>query len=901
MFSLNVPVFAADGPLGNCLRPNAMGGFESVDIVTKEKCNELNSQRTTSGGDYTWQELSPERAKELTSTSSWWLDSVLEPFLATIVTYILKFVSLLSGLGALILNGVVYYTVVKVSENYSNIAAINESWGVVRDMANIAFIFLLLYASIQTIIGVGGDNKKLIVNIVIIAILINFSLFFTKIVIDISNVLSVLFYDAIAPGALNATGTFSSTQAGLSNAFMQHLNLTSLYKAGADNVAIDVGGIITVGIMGSILLMIAAFVFFAVALMFIIRYVILILVIILSPLAFLGFVLPQTKKYKDQWIEALTGQAFFAPIYFMLTWITLRVLSGITQVSNATLGAAASSTSSIGTLAVVGKTIKSADGVIPTLINFIVVIVFLIASLIISKEWANKVPGGVNKLTKWATGAAGGATIGMAGRFGRNTLGRAGSMIGDSKYLKDKQEAGGASGALARLALVTGRKTAGSSFDLRATGVGGVLDAGKAQKGGYADVIKKRNEDKKKFADSLSPTGEEKGRAKIAREKLENDPTNSKNAVDPTFIREYEKEKSRRESENNTLQKKIADREAYMLKNGGQMKAQAKYNYEQETQRIKDRASKQMTDVETPLAYADSLLGIDKKKADARKAAIERDRVGAMKDFDENSETSKTAKSAQARAQKLQEGYEESGKKPNEKVVEAEEELKKAQTASNQDVSRLEGEVELARKERAQTKLPEMQVIRTEELNKKLNELEEAKKKAQEEKDRLVEEKTRNLQDAKKQAEKEREDAKRNLDGAKEYAETTKKLYEEERSLKNKQYEDRKASIKEMDDVGKVRKESYARDQENGWVTARIGKEIDQRMPDNKWGDAGRIVARAISHKGRSAAAEIRKDKKPVQDRIKEILKDEGEIKGNDDTPPPPEETSGDSNPSKTT
>ncbi|MDP3763911.1 MAG: hypothetical protein Q8Q92_04740 [bacterium] len=458
---------------------------------------------------------------------------VVQTSAAWIVGMILKIVSLLTGLAAVVLNGVIYYTVVDVSNNYSKIIAISEAWGVIRDVANMGFIFVLLYAAIQTILGIGEDAKKLIVRVIVVAILINFSLFFTKIIIDVSNILALLFYDAIAPGAAQAGFTGAGSK-GLSDAFMQHLSLTSLYKAGK----LGVENIITIGVMGSVMLLIAAFVFFAAALMFIIRYVVLILVIILSPLAFMGWVLPALKKYWDQWWNALSGQAFFAPIYFMLTWVALHVLGGImTSFGTPPVGGTSAALSG---LAISGDQTNLDPGTFAMLINFIVVIVFLIVSLIVAKEWANKAGPGAAGLTKWAMGAAGGATLGMAGRFGRGTVGRAGTAIGDSEKLKERAAKGGVGGMAARLALATGRKTAGSSFDIRGTGLGGTLQAGQAQKGGFTQFKKDRAEAESKFATSLAPSAKA-----IAKDKTL---SGNKDAIDEE-VKNIEKAKQKRISE----------------------------------------------------------------------------------------------------------------------------------------------------------------------------------------------------------------------------------------------------------------------------------------------------------------------------------------------------------------
>lgn len=74
---------------------------------------------------------------------------------------------------------------------------ISEGWAVVRDFVNIFFILILLYVAIQTILGMGHETKKIIVRVIIMALLINFSMFFTKVIIDSSNILALVFYNKI--------------------------------------------------------------------------------------------------------------------------------------------------------------------------------------------------------------------------------------------------------------------------------------------------------------------------------------------------------------------------------------------------------------------------------------------------------------------------------------------------------------------------------------------------------------------------------------------------------------------------------------------------------------------------------------------------------------------------------
>ena len=75
---------------------------------------------------------------------------------------------------------------------------VEQGWALVRDIANLGFIFVLLITAFQTVLGIGkSDIKKVIANVIIIAVCINFSLFISKVVIDAGNVVARIFYSRI--------------------------------------------------------------------------------------------------------------------------------------------------------------------------------------------------------------------------------------------------------------------------------------------------------------------------------------------------------------------------------------------------------------------------------------------------------------------------------------------------------------------------------------------------------------------------------------------------------------------------------------------------------------------------------------------------------------------------------
>lgn len=428
----------------------------------------------------------------------------------------LQILSLILYLAGTILNFVLNHTVINMAQNIDTIG-IDMIWGTIRDLANMAFIFILLYAAIQTILGIGPNVKELIVKVITVAILINFSLFATKAVIDASNILAIYLYDAAASGVRSASGDMIINK-GLANSIMQPLGLQTL---AADVGLLDGTKAITVGIMGSIFVLIAAFVLFAMSILFVIRYVVLIFVLVLSPIAFIAYVLPALKTHANKWKDALIGQAFFAPIFFLLMWVVINLSRGVSaqlgshaggKLSSAILGTASTTVSStetaaqaVGTLGV-GTPISADIGLI---VNFMIIIALLIGALITSKEWANKAGPIATKMTKWATGQAGKATFGVAGFAGRRTIGAAGVALGDSEALKKmaSNENSAVQRFAGRWALKGGRAVGRQSFDVRGTGLGGELDAGKpGGKGGFAKYQEEKAKEEAKFAASLKPS-----------------------------------------------------------------------------------------------------------------------------------------------------------------------------------------------------------------------------------------------------------------------------------------------------------------------------------------------------------------------------------------------------------
>ncbi len=439
---------------------------------------------------------------------------------------ILGLVSLVLWMAGVLLDYVLKYTILGMSENIKNLAGINIAWKTIKDLMNILFIFLLVYEGILLIIGQSdvGKIRKFITGIVLAALLINFSLFFTKVLIDASNIVTIGFYNSIiaqSSEVVNPSANYNSTTgnidqaistgtiSGLSVPFMKALGVSSFFsKESISQMSSNSGGdtnLIIIGLAGSILFLIVSFVFFAVSMMFIIRYIALIVLLMLSPIAYMGMALPFMQKYAKEWWESLQGQLLFAPVYMLMTWVVLTLMfSGgfITQ-------AGPDGWSKL----LVGSNGAGSQGSISLLFNFVVIIGLIITTLVISKNIAKKGSDLISSATKNLTAFAGGKIVGGAAKIGRSTVGAAGQAVANNQWLRERAP----DSRLARTALSLGSKTGSASFDARATSSFGALTdktgvkVGKAGgKGGYQkdreDKINKRMEffEKNVMADTIT-------------------------------------------------------------------------------------------------------------------------------------------------------------------------------------------------------------------------------------------------------------------------------------------------------------------------------------------------------------------------------------------------------------
>jgi len=167
---------------------------------------------------------------------------------------------------------------------------IANGWTMVRDLANMGIVLGFVVIGLATTLRIGDyEAKKLLPKLIIAALLINFSLLICGLFIDAAKITATYF---------NQSGGFFAT----SWAQTQTDQISTVYGAWKNNSAKDAvykvlmaaGGLLFYNIMATVI-------FFLYFFLYMFRHMALWILVILSPLAFVCYVFPFTKKFFQMW------------------------------------------------------------------------------------------------------------------------------------------------------------------------------------------------------------------------------------------------------------------------------------------------------------------------------------------------------------------------------------------------------------------------------------------------------------------------------------------------------------------------------------------------------------------------------------------------------------------------
>lgn len=395
-------------------------------------------------------------------------------------------VAFFARLAAYVLDFFVFYSI--SSGSYVS-DFIESGWGIVRDIANVIFIVALLYVAVKTVLGLNSsNNKKMVGMIIVMALLINFSLFATKVVIDASNILARVFYsniDSVDQNGVIIEGT-DTGQKSITVGLVKQFNPHAIFGS-AVTIEQNLGAFTAILIMSLLMMGYMIFMFLSVALLFVARVIMLWILMIFSPIAFVSLTIPSMKIPGfgwDEWWEQLSENAFLAPIFVFFLYLIISFGDVIKVVTGNTLNTGNSIDGGLEISGAVPET--TFQQYMAIVIPFILIFVLLSKAKDITVKMSGEMGSMVNKVGALAGGFAGGAALGATAFLGTRTIGAGSKYLGGaalSERLRNvgtiRDDQGNVIGAkkglgayFARAGLKSIDYGQKATFDVRQSGVG---------------------------------------------------------------------------------------------------------------------------------------------------------------------------------------------------------------------------------------------------------------------------------------------------------------------------------------------------------------------------------------------------------------------------------------------
>lgn len=190
-----------------------------------------------------------------------------------------------------------------------------RAWSAMRNFANVAFViaFLVIIFSQVTSLGISNYGiKRMLPRLVVAAILVNVSFWVCAIAVDLSNIAGTsikALFDGIAQG-------FSLPDA---NSGLATSNRWQGLVGGLLSGTVLIGAALFIGLSALLPVLVAClFAILVVFIALIIRQALIVLLIVISPLAFVAYLLPNTENLFTRWRRMFTLFLLMFPIIALI-------------------------------------------------------------------------------------------------------------------------------------------------------------------------------------------------------------------------------------------------------------------------------------------------------------------------------------------------------------------------------------------------------------------------------------------------------------------------------------------------------------------------------------------------------------------------------------------------------
>lgn len=202
-----------------------------------------------------------------------------------------------------------------------------QAWSFFRNVANIMFVIAMLFVIFSQITGFGIDNygiKKILPKLIVTAIIVNFSYIICGIFVDLSNIIgegikNIL--ESVAGSTTTATEKLGDNVVGVINTLIGALAAVGGAAGGLTIAEAAISKAVVSGSLLTVIFPILAFVgsalmagFFAM-LMLGLRQALIIIMIVISPVAFVLYAIPNTNGLFKKWFQLFKTLLMLFPVF----------------------------------------------------------------------------------------------------------------------------------------------------------------------------------------------------------------------------------------------------------------------------------------------------------------------------------------------------------------------------------------------------------------------------------------------------------------------------------------------------------------------------------------------------------------------------------------------------------
>lgn len=208
-----------------------------------------------------------------------------------------------------------------------------QASGVMSAIANVLFVIAFLYIVYSLITGKGMDNyniKRLVPRFILAVIFVNISFYICQAMVDISNVIGYTVYQALVDGIAGNIGPSAMPLASEPGKY----DVSPLFDITAGVITKQEIAWVLLAPMTAVV-MSAAVICSILIVVLIVRQTLVVALVLLAPLAFFAYLLPNTTDYFSKWLKLF--------IHILILYPIIAILVGTGQIVSASILKAGSS------------------------------------------------------------------------------------------------------------------------------------------------------------------------------------------------------------------------------------------------------------------------------------------------------------------------------------------------------------------------------------------------------------------------------------------------------------------------------------------------------------------------------------------------------------------------------